>query len=106
MTNVLIKRFSIRSVGVAGAFLYSVPNCLAALVTYTYELAANFVIQGVGLGLMFTICNTNFNAFFVKKRSKVRMNFTILGMMEGGGEEEGRRHITLKIIMIFFYLFS
>ena len=72
MTNKLMKKYSMRPVGVVGALLFSLPNVCLAFVTNVYEMAFINFLQGMGLGLIFTICNTNFNAYFVKKRAPVR----------------------------------
>ncbi|KAL7307177.1 monocarboxylate transporter 5 [Trichogramma pretiosum] len=71
VTDSLLKQFSMRTIGIVAAILYAVPNVLLAFVRHIIEMAVIFLIQGVGLGLMFTICNTNFNAYFDKKRSKI-----------------------------------
>ncbi|KAF3419877.1 hypothetical protein E2986_09615 [Frieseomelitta varia] len=71
MTNKLMKKYSMRPVGVVGALLFSLPNVCLAFVTNVYEMAFINFLQGMGLGLIFTICNTNFNAYFVKKRAPV-----------------------------------
>ncbi|XP_012134895.1 uncharacterized protein LOC100875848 [Megachile rotundata] len=71
MTNTLLKRYSMRPVGVIGAVFFSVPNVGLAFVTNVYEMAFINFLQGLGLGLIVTICNTNFNAYFVKKRAPV-----------------------------------
>jgi MFS family permease len=68
-----------RSIGVIGAILFSVPNVMMAFVHQVLEMAVIFFLQGIGLGLMFTICNTNFNAYFDKKRSMV-LNEKLLPM--------------------------
>ncbi|KOC65428.1 Monocarboxylate transporter 7 [Habropoda laboriosa] len=71
MTNTLLKKYSMRPVGVFGAVLFSVPNVCLAFVRNVYEMAFLNFLQGMGLGLIVTICNTNFNAYFVKKRAPV-----------------------------------
>ncbi|KZC12317.1 Monocarboxylate transporter 14 [Dufourea novaeangliae] len=71
MTNMLLKRCTMRTVGVFGAALFSILNIAMAFVTNFYEMAFLNLFQGVGLGLIVTICNTNFNAYFVKKRAPV-----------------------------------
>ncbi|XP_043791243.1 uncharacterized protein LOC122714179 [Apis laboriosa] len=71
MTNTLLKRYSMRPVGVVGAMLFSFPNVCLAFVRNVYEMALINFLQGLGLGLIFTICNTNFNAYFVKRRAPV-----------------------------------
>ncbi|OAD58324.1 Monocarboxylate transporter 7 [Eufriesea mexicana] len=71
MTNTLLKKYSMRPVGVFGAVLFSLPNVCLAFVTNVYEMAFLNFLQGMGLGLIVTICNTNFNAYFVKKRAPV-----------------------------------
>ncbi|XP_001599963.1 monocarboxylate transporter 14 [Nasonia vitripennis] len=71
VTNPLLKQFSMRSVGIIGAILFAVPNVMIAFVRHVIEMAVLFFLEGIGLGLIFTICNTNFNAYFDKKRSMV-----------------------------------
>lgn len=71
VTSPLLKQFSMRSIGIIGAILFSVPNVMMAFVRHVMEMAVIFFLQGIGLGLIFTICNINFNAYFVKKRSMV-----------------------------------
>ncbi|EZA56390.1 Monocarboxylate transporter [Ooceraea biroi] len=71
LTNTLLKRYSARSVGIMGALLFSIPDIVLAFVRNIYDMAFLFFIQGFGTGLFFTICNTIFNAYFVKKRAKV-----------------------------------
>ena len=71
MTNTLLKKFEMRTVGVSGAVLFSLPNVGLAFVTNVYEMAFLNFLQGMGLGLIVTICNTNFNAYFVKRRASV-----------------------------------
>lgn len=71
MTSPLLKQFSMRSVGIIGAILFAVPNVMIAFVRHVIEMAVLFFLEGIGLGLIFTICNTNFNAYFDKKRSMV-----------------------------------
>lgn len=73
-----------RPVGVVGAMLFSFPNVCLAFVRNVYEMALINFLQGLGLGLIFTICNTNFNAYFVKRRAPVR------GGGGGGGEGPAR----------------
>lgn len=65
-----------RLVGVTAAVLYSVPNILLAFVTQVWQMAPIFFVQGFGFGVMNNICNSNFNAYWVKKRAKVSINFT------------------------------
>lgn len=72
MTNTLLKKFEMRTVGVFGAVLFSLPNVGLAFVNNVYEMAFLNFLQGMGLGLIVTICNTNFNAYFVKRRASVR----------------------------------
>ncbi|EFN67211.1 Monocarboxylate transporter 9 [Camponotus floridanus] len=71
LTNTLLKRYSTRPVGILGAFCFSVSNILLAFSRNIYDLAFLFLFQGFGLGLIITVCNTVFNAYFVKKRTKV-----------------------------------
>ena len=70
-TSPLLKVFSIRTVGLIGAFIYAIPNVLAAFVDHILQLGVLFFLQGLGCGFIFTICNTNFNAYFVKRRATV-----------------------------------
>ncbi|KAK0079471.1 hypothetical protein PV325_001217 [Microctonus aethiopoides] len=71
LTNALVKKYPIRVVGVSAALIFSMPNIITAFVTHVYQLAVIFFIQGIGLGLMNTICSANFNAYFVRKRAEV-----------------------------------
>ncbi|XP_032664414.1 monocarboxylate transporter 9-like [Odontomachus brunneus] len=71
MTNMFLKRYSVRSVGIMGALFFAIPDIILAFVRNIYEMAFLFFLQGFGLGLILTICNTVFNAYFVKKRAKV-----------------------------------
>ncbi|XP_051176329.1 uncharacterized protein LOC127291309 [Leptopilina boulardi] len=70
-TNPLLRIFSVRTLGIIGAVIFAIPNILAAFVSHVFELGIIFFLQGIGLGLIFTICNTNFNAYFVKRRATV-----------------------------------
>lgn len=69
-----------RPVGVVGAMLFSFPNVCLAFVRNVYEMALINFLQGLGLGLIFTICNTNFNAYFVKRRAPVRKGGGVLSV--------------------------
>ncbi|XP_076648257.1 uncharacterized protein LOC143356442 [Halictus rubicundus] len=71
VTNPLLKKYAMRPVGIFGAVIFSVSNIAMAFVTNFYEMAFLNLFQGLGLGLIVTICNTNFNAYFVKKRAPV-----------------------------------
>ncbi|KYN43018.1 Monocarboxylate transporter 9 [Trachymyrmex septentrionalis] len=71
LTNTLLKRYSTRPVGIVGALFFALPNIVIAFVRNIYEMAFICFIQGFGLGLIFTITNTVFNSYFVKKRAKV-----------------------------------
>lgn len=93
MTNTLLKRYSMRPVGVVGAMLFSFPNVCLAFVRNVYEMALINFLQGLGLGLIFTICNTNFNAYFVKRRAPVR---------KGGGFCLSDK---TRILNFFFFFF-
>ncbi|XP_076243826.1 uncharacterized protein LOC143185023 [Calliopsis andreniformis] len=83
MTNTLLKKYAMRPVGVFGAILFSVPNVGLAFVTNVYEMAFLNFLQGMGLGLIITICNTNFNAYFVKKRAPVMSAAQVIVGMGG-----------------------
>lgn len=81
LTNTLLKKFSMRPVGITGAVFVSVPNVALAFVNNVYEMAFIYFLQGIGIGLLITICNTNFNAYFVKKRARVMSGAqAIIGM--------------------------
>ncbi|KAG7207315.1 hypothetical protein KM043_008982 [Ampulex compressa] len=71
LTNTLLKRYSMRPVGVVGSLFFALPNVALAFVNNVYEIAFIYFLQGIGLGLIITICNTNFNAYFVTKRAQV-----------------------------------
>ncbi|XP_012054641.1 PREDICTED: uncharacterized protein LOC105617696 [Atta cephalotes] len=71
LTNTLLKRYSTRPVGIVGALFFALPNIIIAFVRNIYEMAFISFIQGFGLGLIFTVTNTVFNSYFVKKRAKV-----------------------------------
>ncbi|XP_053598558.1 uncharacterized protein LOC103570511 [Microplitis demolitor] len=71
IANPLLKKYSIRLISTIAAVLFAFPNVLSAFVTHVYQLAIIFFIQGMGAGLMNTITNASFNAYFVKKRAKV-----------------------------------
>lgn len=81
LTNALLKKYSMRPVGIAGAIFFSVPNVALAFVDNVYEMAFIYFLQGIGIGLLITLCNTNFNAYFVKKRTRVMSGAqAIIGM--------------------------
>ncbi|KAK2585108.1 hypothetical protein KPH14_008619 [Odynerus spinipes] len=81
LTNTLLKKFSMRPVGITGAIFFSVPNVALAFVNNVYEMAFIYFLQGIGIGLLITLCNTNFNAYFVKKRARVMSGAqAIIGM--------------------------
>ncbi|KAL6440488.1 hypothetical protein ACFW04_003187 [Cataglyphis niger] len=71
LTNTLLKRYSTRPVGLMGALFFAISDIMLAFVRNIYDLAFLYLLQGFGLGLIITICNTVFNAYFVKKRTKV-----------------------------------
>ncbi|XP_063989093.1 monocarboxylate transporter 5-like [Diachasmimorpha longicaudata] len=71
LTNVLLKKYPMRSIGIVGAVLFSVPNVMLAFVTHVYEMAVISFVQGAGAGFVYTILNANFYAYFVKKRAIV-----------------------------------
>lgn len=48
MTNTLLKRYSMRPVGVVGAMLFSFPNVCLAFVRNVYEMAFINFLQGLG----------------------------------------------------------
>lgn len=68
-TNSLFRKFSIRSVGVAGGALYFIGSLMTVFVTSVNQLLVAFsIIQGAGFGLMIPAAYTTFNAYFVEKR--------------------------------------
>lgn len=68
-TNSLFRKFSIRTVGVAGGTLYFIGSLMTVFVTSVNQLLLAFsVIQGAGFGLMIPAAYTTFNAYFVEKR--------------------------------------
>lgn len=69
-----------RYIGVIGAVLFVVPNIVMAFVGNIYEIAVICFVQGIGLGFVFTILNTNFNAYFVKRRAMVRTASGMYGL--------------------------
>ncbi|XP_072753491.1 monocarboxylate transporter 9 [Anoplolepis gracilipes] len=71
LTNTLLKRYSARSVGFIGVLIFAIADILLAFIRNIYDFAFIFFLQGLGLGLIMTICNTVFNTYFVKKRTKV-----------------------------------
>ncbi|XP_070151478.1 monocarboxylate transporter 9 isoform X2 [Polyergus mexicanus] len=71
LTNILLKRYSTRPVGLVGALFFATSDIMLAFVRNIYDLAFLYFLQGFGLGLIITVCNTVFNAYFVKKRAKV-----------------------------------
>ncbi|XP_011258036.2 monocarboxylate transporter 9 isoform X1 [Camponotus floridanus] len=82
LTNILLKRYSTRPVGILGALCFSVSTILLAFIRNMYDLAFLFLFQGFGLGLIITVCNTILNTYFVKKRMKVRCTgvYAIIGL--------------------------
>ncbi|KAM0731975.1 Monocarboxylate transporter 9 [Formica fusca] len=71
LTNMLLKRYSTRPVGLVGALCFATSDIMLAFIRNIYDLAFLYFLQGFGLGLIITVCNTVFNAYFVKKRAKV-----------------------------------
>lgn len=68
-TNTLFRKFSIRTVGVAGGTLYFIGSFMTVFVTSMNQLLVAFsVFQGAGFGLMIPAAYTTFNAYFVEKR--------------------------------------
>lgn len=74
MSNMLLKRYSVRPVGIMATLLFSILNVILSCVRNIYEMAFLFFLQGFGAGLIITICNTVFNSYFVKRRAKVRQS--------------------------------
>ncbi|XP_024940740.1 uncharacterized protein LOC107267625 isoform X2 [Cephus cinctus] len=71
LTNTLLKKYSIRPVGLIGSIIFVIPNIVIAGADHIYQMCIIFFLQGIGLGVMITVCNINFNAYFVKKRATV-----------------------------------
>jgi MFS transporter, MCT family, solute carrier family 16 (monocarboxylic acid transporters), member 9 len=68
-TNTLIKKSSIRTVGLVGAGLYFIGSLLTIFVTSVSELLVGFsIFQGAGFGFMIPVAYTTFNAYFVERR--------------------------------------
>ncbi|XP_011138019.2 monocarboxylate transporter 9 isoform X2 [Harpegnathos saltator] len=83
MTNMLLKRYSVRPVGIMGSLFFAISSILLTFIRNVYEMTFLFFLQGVGTGLIITICNTVFNSYFVKKRAKV-MNVSQVIIALGG----------------------
>ncbi|XP_055300045.1 monocarboxylate transporter 6-like [Sitodiplosis mosellana] len=65
----LIRKFSLRSVGLLGAIMYTLGNFLSAFALSVEHLIISFgVFQGFGIGLILNVGYTNFNYYFVKRR--------------------------------------
>ncbi|XP_018302168.1 uncharacterized protein [Mycetomoellerius zeteki] len=70
-TNILLKRYSLRLVGIAGVLFHVLPNIALAFISNVFQIPIISFFEGFGLGLIFTVTNTVFNSYFVKKRAKV-----------------------------------
>ncbi|XP_012268239.2 monocarboxylate transporter 9 isoform X1 [Athalia rosae] len=71
LCNLLLKHYKMRTVGLIGSLIYFIANSGCALVPNVFWLGILFFVQGFGIGLMLSVCNLSFNAYFVKKRAKV-----------------------------------
>lgn len=83
-TNILYKKFSCRSVGLAGGFLFLIGSFFTIFVTSVFELIFCYsVLRGFGYGLMISTAYTTFNDYFIKRRVMV-MSFAQAFMALGG----------------------
>ncbi|KAI4503671.1 hypothetical protein M0802_001074 [Mischocyttarus mexicanus] len=71
LAHFLTKKYTLRLVALMGAIFFSASSILLALATTISQMMILYLTQGVGVGLLLTISNTNFNAYFVKKRTQI-----------------------------------
>lgn len=71
LANYWMQKYTMRPVAVMGAILFSASNILLALAINIWQMMILFLMQGIGVGLLLTLSNTNFNSYFVKKRARV-----------------------------------
>ncbi|XP_059618542.1 monocarboxylate transporter 9 [Phlebotomus argentipes] len=68
-TNTLFKKYSVRKIALAGAFLYVIGSVMVIFVTTVTQLLVSFsVVQGIGFGLIIPSAYTTFNLYFKEKR--------------------------------------
>ncbi|XP_061385920.1 monocarboxylate transporter 9-like [Danaus plexippus] len=67
--NIVLKRLSLRQVGLIGASVYTLASFLAIFVQSTTQLIiTNGFLQGLGMGLLIPVSYTSFNSYFTKKK--------------------------------------
>ncbi|CAH0727537.1 unnamed protein product, partial [Brenthis ino] len=68
-SNIVLKKLSLRQVGLIGAFIYTLASFLAIFVTSTTQLIiTNGFLQGLGMGLLIPVSYTSFNSYFTRKK--------------------------------------
>ncbi|XP_050348765.1 monocarboxylate transporter 9-like [Nymphalis io] len=68
-SNIVLKKLSLRQVGLIGAFIYTLASFLAIFVTSTTQLiVTNGLLQGLGMGLLIPVSYTSFNSYFTRKK--------------------------------------
>ncbi|XP_031623601.1 monocarboxylate transporter 14-like [Contarinia nasturtii] len=68
-SSTLFKKFSMRSIGLFGAFVYFFGSLMTIFVYSVEQLIVSFgVLQGSGIGFMAPVGYSVFNQYFVKKR--------------------------------------
>lgn len=81
LANYWMQKYTMRPVAVMGAILFSASNILLALAINIWQMMILFLMQGIGVGLLLTLSNTNFNSYFVKKRARIMsLAQVIIGM--------------------------
>ncbi|CAH2102200.1 unnamed protein product [Euphydryas editha] len=68
-SNIVLKKLSLRQVGLIGAFIYTLASFLAIFVSSTTQLIiTNGFLQGMGMGLLIPVSYTSFNSYFTRKK--------------------------------------
>ncbi|XP_045446147.1 monocarboxylate transporter 9-like [Melitaea cinxia] len=68
-SNIVLKKLSLRQVGLIGAFTYTLASFLAIFVASTTQLIiTNGFLQGLGMGLLIPVSYTSFNSYFTRKK--------------------------------------
>ncbi|XP_047532285.1 monocarboxylate transporter 9-like [Vanessa atalanta] len=68
-SNIVLKKLSLRQVGLIGAFIYTLASFLAIFVSSTTQLiVTNGFLQGLGMGLLIPVSYTSFNSYFTRKK--------------------------------------
>lgn len=68
--NYALNTFTCRQVGVTGSVIYFCGSFLTAFATNVYQIIFTYgIMQGIGLGLMVPAAFTNFNYYFVRRRT-------------------------------------